>query len=77
MKAIKIKYYAPTNNKGTRLGVSTMDNKTVFYPFDYEARSFEEAAKAVAIKYALAMAWKFDDIIMGTLDNDTCVGLMI
>lgn len=76
MKAIRIRFYPCTNTKGTRLGVSTMDNKTVFYPFDYEARSFEEQAKNVAIKYAMAMAWNFDDIHVGTLDNDTFVAVM-
>ena len=45
-------------------------------PCFIEARSFEEQAKNVAIKYAMAMAWNFDDIHVGTLDNDTFVAVM-
>ena len=77
MKTIIIKLHGATNTKGTRLSVQAKDCKRVYHPFDYSAPNMESQAKHVALKYALSMGWRnFDDMQVGTIDNDTYAAIM-
>lgn len=77
MKAILIKYHSPTNTKGSRVSAEAKDNKRIYFPFDHSFPNMEAQAKHIALTYALNMGWKhFDDMHVGTIDNDTYVGVM-
>lgn len=77
---VEIKYYGPTNFKGSRLRAKCNQGK-IFKSFDYGASS-DERAKNVALelfkKFNKESRYQIKDIdIVGYLDNKTFVKIKV
>ena len=55
MKAIRTKYYGPTNTRGSRIKVTDDDGNTKWYSYSYSAA---EPHIVAAESFLKAMSWK-------------------
>lgn len=63
MKAIRTKYFGPTNTKGARIKVWAEDNKAKFADYDY-ARDLADQCEDIAEGYACRLGWLTDGIVI-------------
>lgn len=75
MKAIQIKYLAPTDTKGSRLKVWAEGVKPKIYGRNYDV-SGEFDAENCAKEYAKDMNW-FNPLVFGMLPNGDYVAVML
>lgn len=67
MKAIQVKYLAPTNHRGSRLKAIAEGVKPLTLPFDYEL-SGEELYKNTAVALCERQGWS-TELLGGAIPN--------